>query len=377
MKDLFEWNGSGRCDGTVSRQRIGTLENDGSRNCEDTGIGPPTQTNHNEAFRHQDSCQGFHNGLPQQATEKGPLAEPVGGKNSWADKPVRDCSHVYSDGNAVNSLFDTREEKIAAMNIIAILAYSFNVRILVQQVMTTHVHLIVSGEAVEREGFARELKRRLMLWASWKKHSVHSGILVGNDEIRTERELMNKFMYVYRNAIAAGYPGMPWDYIGGPGNIFFIDHNQVNGKPVSELSKTERREMLHSKKIPPEGWLHNDEGLVLPHSYVDWRRVEMLFRSPKVFLAFLHQSKNIESAIDLECSKEYVRTVSEKELRATCKKMCLNMFGKATLSRASLEERIAVAQRAWGDRCTYSLSALSRVTLVPKSVLESIFCAKR
>lgn len=212
---------------------------------------------------------------------------------------------MYSDGNAVNSLFDTREEKIAAMNIIAILAYSFNVRILVQQVMTTHVHLIVSGEAVDREGFARELKRRLMLWASWKKHSVHSGILVGNDEIRTERELMNKFMYVYRNAIAAGYPGMPWDYIGGPGNIFFIDHNQVNGKPVSELSKTERREMLHSKK------------------------------------------------------------------------MCLNMFGKATLSRASLEERIAVAQRAWGDRCTYSLSALSRVTLVPKSVLESIFCAKR
>lgn len=290
--------------------------------------------------------------------------------------PVNDCSHVYSDGKAVNSLFDSREEKIAAMNMTAILAYSFNVKILVQQVMTTHAHLIVSGETVDREGFARELKRRLMIWASWKKHSVHSGIMVGNDVIKTKRELMNKFMYVYRNAIAAGYPGMPWEYVGGPGNIFFIDHDKVRGKSVSELSKTERREMLHSKKIPPEGWLHNDEGLVLPHSYVDWKRVEMLFRSPKVFLAFLHQSKNIESAIDMECSKEYIRAASEKELRATCKELCLNMYGKAVLSQASLEERLAVAQRVWGDRRTYSLSALSRVTLIPKNMLESIFGAR-
>lgn len=328
----------------------------------------------NEDLRHQ---WGFRDETPPHATKGFPSAEQAVDRQGWADKPVGDCSHVYSDGNAVNSLFDSQEEKIAAMNMIAILAYSFNVRILVQQVMTTHVHLIVSGEAKDREGFARELKRRLMLWASCKKHSVHSGIMVGNDEIKAERELMNKFMYVYRNAIVAGYPGMPWEYVGGPGNIFFIDHGKVKGKPVSGLSKTERREMLHSKKIPPEGWLHDDNGLVLPHSYVDWKRVERLFRSPKVFLAFLHQSKNIESTIDMECSKEYIRAASEKELRVTCKKLCLNMCGKAVLSQASLEERLAVAQKAWGDRLTYSLSALSRVTLVPKSVLESIFGVRR
>ena len=41
----------------------------------------------------------------------------------WVDKAVDDCSHVYSDGTSVNSLFDTRQDKIAAMNMIAILAY--------------------------------------------------------------------------------------------------------------------------------------------------------------------------------------------------------------------------------------------------------------
>lgn len=187
----------------------------------------------------------------------------------WADKAVEDCSHIYSDGTSVNSLFGTRQDKIAAMNMIAILAYSYNVKILVQQVMTTHVHLIVSGMAWDRERFARELRRRLIIWAADKRHSANAAIMVGNDEIRTERELMNKFMYVYRNAIAAGYPGMPWEYVGGPGNIFFTVQEMKGGHPVSELTEREKRARFHTRVKIPEKWSFNEEGLILPWCYVD------------------------------------------------------------------------------------------------------------
>lgn len=291
----------------------------------------------------------------------------------WTDKAVNDCSHIYSDGTSVNSLFDTREEKIAAMNMIAILAYSFNVRILVQQVMTTHVHLIVSGTVWDRERFARELRRRLIIWAANKRHSTNTAIMVGNDEIRTERELMNKFMYVYRNAIAAGYPGMPWEYVGGPGNIFFTAHEMEGGHPVSGLTEREKRAKFHTRVKIPEGWKFNEDSLILPWCYVDRTRVERLFKSPKVFIAFMSQSKKTEAEIDMECSREYLRTANESELRAECKEMFLNMFGKASASRANLEERLAVAQKLWGNKKTFSLSSLSRVTLVPQSVLETIF----
>ena len=290
----------------------------------------------------------------------------------WVDKAVDDCSHVYSDGTSVNSLFDTRQDKIAAMNMIAILAYSYNVRILVQQVMTTHVHSIVSGTAWDRERFARELRRRLIIWATDKRHSVNGAIMVGNDEIRTERELMNKFMYVYRNAIAAGYPGMPWEYVGGPGDIFFKGH-MAGGRPVGELSVRERRATFHTRLKIPEDWLFNEEGLILPRCYVDRARVERLFKSPKVFIAFMSQSKKTEAEIDMECSREYLRVAKESELRSEGKELFMNMFGKASASRASLEERLAVAGKLWGDKKTFSLSSLSRVTLVPQGVLESIF----
>lgn len=294
----------------------------------------------------------------------------------WADKAVDDCSHIYSDGTSVNSLFDTRQEKIAVMNMIAILAYSYNVKILVQQVMTTHVHLIVSGTAWDRERFARELRRRLILWAADRKHSANATIMVGNDAIRSERELMNKFMYVYRNAIVAGYPGMPWEYVGGPGNIFFAVHEMKGGCPVSKLTEREKRATFRTRvKIPAE-WRFNEEGLILPWCYVDVARVERLFKSPKVFIAFLSQSKKIESEIDMECSREYVRVFSERELQSECKELFLNMFGKVSASRANLEERLAVARKVWGDKKTFSISSLSRVTLVPQSVLETIFGKK-
>ena len=305
-----------------------------------------------------------------------PYSKDGRGQNMWVDKPVDDCSHVYSDGTVVNSLFDGRREKIDAMNMIALMAYSCNVRILVQQVMTTHIHVIVSGGLFDRARFAQELKRRLRILASGKRHSSDGRIPVGNDEISTEKELMNKIMYVYRNAIAAGYPCMPWEYVGGPGDIFFVDHSTVAGNLVSELSVSRRRAMFHTKVVPPVTWRYNDEGLILPHCYVDWKRVERLFQSPKVFIAFLQQSKNVEAAIDLECSKEYVKAAGEKELRAECRDLLMNMFGKSSPSKAVLDERVAVARKLWGDRRTYSLSVLSRVTLVPQSVLTAIFGKK-
>ena len=326
--------------------------------------------------REEKATTGWRCHVEDRSGKPGELKDGPGGgtdRGGWVDKAVDDCSHIYSDGTSVNSLFDTRQEKIVAMNMIAILAYSYNVKILVQQVMTTHVHLIVSGTVCDRERFARELRRRLIIWATNKRHSANATIMVGNDEIRGERELMNKFMYVYRNAIAAGYPGMPWEYVGGPGNIFFTAHEMKGGHLVSELTEREKRARFHTRVKIPEEWRFNEEGLILPWCYVDRARVERLFKSPKVFIAFMSQSKKTEAEIDMECSREYLRVANESELRTECKKLFLNMFGKASASRANLEERLAVAQKLWGDKKTFSLSSLSRVTLVPQSVFETIF----
>ena len=298
----------------------------------------------------------------------------------WQDNDVavEDCSHVYSDGTLVYGLFEGENERIAGMNLVAVTAISCNVKVLMAQIMTTHIHLIVSGNYIDRDRFSKELKNKLTRILIRKFPNGGCAISVSNDSISDERELKNKIMYVYRNAIAAGWKGMPWNYVGGPGDIFFVDHNEkmMAGRPLSDYPKYQTYAMFHSRLNLPEDWRVDERGLLLPHCWMDWQRVENLFRTPRAFIAFMHQSRDMETSINQECTQKKMENVKESELRVVCRKLCGEMFGKTILSKASMEERLAIARKVWSERLTYSTSALSRVTLLDKSLLESIFSKK-
>ena len=132
--------------------------------------------------------------------------------------------------------------------------------------------------------------------------------------------------------------------------------------------------MFHTLTALPEDWLCDAEGMLQPHSYVDWKSVEALFRTPRAFIAFMSQKKDIESAIDRECtSLSAMHKASEAELRREAKTICNALWNVPAVSKASVEQRVAVARKLWADRRTYSLSVLSRVTMLDKNILESIF----
>lgn len=303
-------------------------------------------------------------------------------QTGWIDKPVEGYAHIYSDGTNVSLLFDSREDYIFGMNVLAVTAFQCGVIILVMQVMGTHFHLIARGRPQDCERFARSVGVKLVSFVTrTKRRKVVSGkIRVSNDPIFTENELKTKFMYVYRNAIAAGFPLTPWAYEWGPGDIYFIDHNLWvgRGKRVGEYPVLTRRSMFHTLTALPEEWRCDEEGKLLPHSYVDWKSVETLFKTPRAFLAFLSQKKDVEAAIDRECSLNVaVQRASETELRSEAKTLCDTLWGLSSVTKASVEQRVAIARKLWEDRRTYSLSVLSRVTMLDKNILESIFGTSR
>lgn len=298
------------------------------------------------------------------------------GESRQRGRTVNDCSHVYSDGTGVHGLFENEQEIYGGMNLVAVTAFYCDVKVLMVQVMTTHIHLIVSGSAAARVRFAKDLKIKLGKILAKKNPGTGARLSVSSDPISEERELMSKIMYVYRNAITAGYKLMPWLYPGGPGNIFFVNHEleAATGRPLSDFSRTQRIGMFHTRQDLPDDWRVDDDGLLLPHCWIDWRRVESLYRNPRTFLAFLGQSRDMESSISQETARRRIESVGESELRVIGRQMCREMFGRSAMARASVEERIAVARRIWSERLTYSLSSLSRVTHLDKPLLESILC---
>jgi hypothetical protein len=295
-----------------------------------------------------------------------------------SERPVDGFAHIFSDGTNVSCLFGSREDFIYGMNAMAVTAYCCGLSILTMQLMETHFHLIAKGRPKDCDEFARRIAVKLLgfLTQAGRRFVVKGRLEVRSDMISSEEELKSKFAYVYRNAISAGFPLMPWMYEWGPGDIYFADHESLGrqGRRIDSLRVKDRREMLRTKAEVPGEWRFNDEGMLLPHSYMDWRTTESLFRYQRVLMAFMCQRKDIEAAIDRECSSfAALHRLSETELRREGNALCNEVWGVPSLAKASMEQRLAVAQKLWGDRRTYSLSVLSRVTMVDKGVLEGIF----
>ena len=290
----------------------------------------------------------------------------------WADRPVDDCAHIYSDGTCVRCLFGERKDCIRTMNLIAVTAHENDVRVLMLQIMSTHFHLIVAGKRSDCARFTASLTRKLEIFII--RSDKKERLCVSMDPIRTENELKNKIIYVYRNAVAAGFPFAPWEYEWGPGNILFVDHAAAAkaGKRISDFGVMEQRALFRTKTKLPQEWRCNDEGMILPHSYVDWGRVERLFRSVRVFLAFVHQKRDLETALDSECARNNVNRISESQLREEAKALLVNSFGRLSFPKSSFEEKVAIARKLWAERRTYSLSVLSRVVLLDKVTLSQI-----
>ena len=167
---------------------------------------------------------------------------------------------------------------------------------------------------------------------------------------------------------------MPWHYPGGVGDIFFSDHKAriESGRLISDLSVTDRRNLFHTRIGLPTDWTYWPDGRIVPDCYIDHKRLERLFVSPKGALAFMYQSKEKEVAEDALCARAMIKDMSEKDLRHIAKRHGESIFGQSFLTRLSEKEKIIIAQKMWANRDTYSISALGRATHLDKMLLETI-----
>jgi hypothetical protein len=288
---------------------------------------------------------------------------------------VSDCFHIYSNGKKVITLFPEREDCIFMMNMLAVTSYYCNVRILVMQIMETHFHIIASGSVDECYRFKGDLLMKISKYLNRDGRKAYSiaKFQISMDPINDVTELKNKFMYVYRNGLSAGFHYVPWHYEWGPGDIYFVNHAELEkvGTPLRALPNTEQRRIFHSNKLMPQDWRFNDEGMIMPHSYVDWRRVEKEFFSPKTFVAFLYQKKDIMMNLNTELARKQIYELSEREVKMLAKEYCINMFCHG-LKEASIKERLEVAKRLWLERRTYSKSVIARATLLKHEVVNAV-----
>ena len=294
---------------------------------------------------------------------------------------VRDCWHLSTDGNAVDSMFYDEMDFIDGMNRIQIVSSQFDVIILAFVLMDTHVHFIIYGKYDESNHFIHEYLRRTSMYLEKRYCQTKKlkNVPVSCQRITDDRYLKTAICYVIKNPTAAGLQYTPYEYPWSSGALYFrnrggwtspawTNETYFNGNVLTmSLKKREARFKTRSRNVT--GAISSD-GLIFPGNYVCFELVEKLFRTCRSFMYFLNSSRE-EDMNPLE--KTAMRlSVPIWEMRLFRNEACLELFGESSIRNLDMVQRMHLA-RTLRSRHRCSVKQVCRVCgLVYGEVKDSL-----
>jgi len=292
----------------------------------------------------------------------------------WERHPVQDCYHICSDGTRVSVLFELPQDKVFAMNLMALLARRYQVRVYCQVVMDTHFHLVAQGRGEDIGSFEVQMKRQLTMYfhSTGRDYLLKDGIWIHHEPIQDDVELMQKIIYVFRNPMDAGYPFLPEDYPWGAGRLFFHPAPEARGKRIGDLTIRAQRDLFRTRMPLPQDWLLDDNGMIHPRCYVDVDAVHALFGSPRRFIAFLFVRKKDLTELETRDARIFLEKRVDSDLRTEANVESHNQFARP-ITKLTQSERIQVARTLWQNRRTLSRKQLARAVRMNPAVIEAVF----
>ena len=197
--------------------------------------------------------------------------------------------HIYTPGLETPVLFGVKEDYVFAMNLICQAAMaSDGVGILAFEVMSNHLHIVVSGEESSARMFFAFLEKRLRRCAKTLTcKEIPSSFTAQYKEIDSLQSLRNTIVYVNRNGYVADRNYTPFSYPWGTGKYYFGGAGAEGADAF--LNVNERRRLFRGRAgILPEKYQIID-GYVTPSSYCNLELGMSLFRDeadPKGLVSF-------------------------------------------------------------------------------------------
>ena len=268
--------------------------------------------------------------------------------DNFAPKVIDDCYHIYSDGTRLSVLCDTEEDYVFIMNQIAITSLYCNVRILCQEVMRTHFHLIARGAPDKIQKYKREIKR--LITRRYNRDGlgdiVKDAIQIAVDPIKDDEELRRKIIYVFRN--------------------------KTTYQKVSELDYREQCRLFRTRVKLPQNWEFDAKGMLVPRSYFDTQYLHNeVFLSPRQFIAFLNVKKKDLVEMEAADARPFLEKQDEGKLLKEMEYESTRRF-KKPIKQLSQADKIHLATYFWNERKTLSVKQLARLSRLNEAVLRAI-----
>lgn len=251
--------------------------------------------------------------------------------------------HIYTPGVETSVLFGVKEDYIFMMNLICQSAVATDgMEIIAFEVMSNHLHIVVSGEELFARMFFSFLDKRLRRCAkSLTCKEIPSSFEARYKEIDSLQSLRNTIVYVNRNGFVTDRNYTPFTYPWGTGKYYFngADFGGVN----TNLNVNEMRRMFRGRAaIFPDTYQVND-GYILPSSYCNLELGMSLFRDAHHY--FFMVSKNVEAYGELALELNDGEYLTDTELVFQVVKLLKSDYNVNSLRDLGKSQKYDLARR--------------------------------
>ena len=261
--------------------------------------------------------------------------------------------------------FKDDEDFRAGMNYVAVLAVSLDVDVLAYNLMSNHVHFVTECTWKEAHSFINEFKRLYSQYYS-KKYQSRELLRRNGIDIRPldDPESVEKgIAYTLMNPVAANICITPSGYPWGSGACYF-NLSAAKGTPAHMYSGRARIKMLHSKKPVPASLLFDENGCVIPSSFINVKLVESIFRSAKRMDYFLWSSSKARLEKGLPAFRD-------QSILSVIPDLCKSIFRKNKLEELTKEE-LGKLLKEIRYRFSSEPKQIARVTSLPYETVSSL-----
>ena len=173
--------------------------------------------------------------------------------------------HLCTPGKLTEIICENEDDYRFCVSMIAIAAVVANVRIITFEIMSNHIHVVLSGEDDDCnrffDYFKDKLKRYFTKTGRYKNLDGFEPALIPIDSLES---LRNEIVYTCRNGYVATGAYTPFSYPWGGGNLFFNTFaEKVPARKYKTLTYREKRTVCHGTGLElPDNYEVDDNGIV-------------------------------------------------------------------------------------------------------------------
>lgn len=288
------------------------------------------------------------------------------------ENAFRGMGQVYNANTPENHpiIFKSERDYKTAMSILAVCVAMYpEIKVYAFQLMSNHMHLVVSGqdEVIRRffEFFVNRLKK------SFGDSVDLSGFTLKLFPVSDLAYLRNAIAYVNRNGFIVNNDVTPFSYPWGSSRYFFQPVARRYDEACSrEIGVAALRMLMHSRMCDHLKDLKSVDGYISPLEFCHIAEAESIFRDAKHY--FYTISKNIEANSEIAKSIGESMYYTDSDLYAAASKMSREHYGNNSLRTLPVDAKLEIARRLHFD---YNAGdkQLSRLLGIDQILLKAMF----